>query len=111
MAQIDVCTVVKFILLNWHYFSHHSDYLFTAACGRKRTVPMKRIQFKTGKQPEIINPTDLTTEKKYIVNVVTFDLSAFLSGDVGSKLVLMFIAMFITLAFTFLFGLLFKLVF
>lgn len=110
MAQIDVCTVVKSILLNWYYLSHHSDYLFTAACGGKRIIPMKRIQFKTGKQPEIINPAN-TTEKKYIVNVVTFDLSAFLSGDVGSKLVLMFIAMFITLAFTFLFGLLFKLVF
>lgn len=72
---------------------------------------MKRIQFNTGKQPEILNPVNTTTEKKYVVNVVTFDLNSFLNGDIGSKLILMFIAMFITLAFTFLFGLLFKLLF
>lgn len=72
---------------------------------------MKRIQFNTGKRPEILNPTDTTVEKKYVVNVVTFDLNSFFSGDMGSKLILMFIAMFVTLAFTFLLGLLFKLLF
>lgn len=70
---------------------------------------MKHIQFKTGKQPEIY-PAD-TTEKKYIVNIITFDLNSFLNGDVGAKLILMFIAMFVVLFFTFLFGLLFRLAF
>lgn len=71
---------------------------------------MKRIQFNTNKQSEIVNSTN-TTEKKYVVNVITFDLNSFFSGDIGSKLILMFIAMFVTLTFTFLLSLLFKLLF